>query len=326
MPNALVIHAHAKINLTLAVGPPMPPRGYHPICSWFACIDLADEVVLHRLAAGAASRFVVEWAEDAPRASPIDWPLEKDLAVRAHALLEQRVGRALPVEMRIRKRVPVGGGLGGGSSDAAAAMLGLNRVFGLGLTRDELVEIGMRLGSDIGFFVRALPEPEGTEAHASSAQVSGFGEVIELVEGAAAGAVRCPREVAHNLLLILPPFGCPTGAVYQTFDRDVRGDWGPSRVRAVLNRAAHEGEVLAADLFNDLAIPACRAEPRLEALRERLNAAMPEERIHITGSGSTMFIWLGLRSGPDWKAPGIALADRIREVAPEVAVVLARTL
>src|SRR6185295_18407432 len=123
------------VNLALSVGPPLPagdPRaGMHPIASWMHAIDLCDEVWITRLVTGA-SRLDIAWADDAPRPSPIDWPSEKDLAFRAHRLLEGDTGRALPAAIRIAKRIPVGGGLGGGSSDAAATLLALNDLFALG--------------------------------------------------------------------------------------------------------------------------------------------------------------------------------------------------
>ena len=78
----------ARLATYTKTQPPQPPRGYHPIHSWFVPIELHDTVTITPLATDQPSRHVVEWADDAPRPSPIDWPLEKDLAVRAHRLLE----------------------------------------------------------------------------------------------------------------------------------------------------------------------------------------------------------------------------------------------
>lgn len=268
------LKAYAKLNLALSVGPPRPPKGYHPIASWFVAIELLDTLLLKRLAEGAQSRHVIRWAEGAPKATPIDWAIEKDLAVRAHRLLQAHAGRELPVEMTLQKRVPVGGGLGGGSSDAAAMLMGLNAMFGLGLTSGELARLSMGLGSDIAFFVAEA----GTMA--APALVTGFGDRIERV-----APVR-----GVEALLIIPPFGCPTGPVYQAFDRAPTRDVDEGRVRGLIDAAARTGRIDSAGLFNDLAEPACVVEPRLREALGRIRAALgPGTPVHVTGSGSTMF-------------------------------------
>src|SRR5438105_752090 len=97
------LRAHAKLNLALSVGPPLadgPRAGFHPIASWFAPIDLHDTIEMEALAPGRTSRCSISWADGAPRPSPVDWPLNKDLVVRAHALLKAHAHRALPVSIR----------------------------------------------------------------------------------------------------------------------------------------------------------------------------------------------------------------------------------
>lgn len=255
------------MNLALAVGPPRPGDGYHPICSWFAPINLSDNLALERLPEGAPSRYAIEWAPDALRRSPIDWPIEKDLAVRAHRALEQHVARPLPVSMRLTKRIPVGGGLGGGSSDAAAMLLGLRELFELPLTDEALREISRPLGSDIAFFIADLPRP---------ALVEGLGDVISPL----------PRTEGF-LILLLPTFGCPTGPVYKAFDALGPGPIRDAEVRGMA--ATHTANLVSAPLFNDLAAAAERVVPELAMLRGRAQRAL-DRPIHITGSGSTMFI------------------------------------
>ena len=94
----LNLRAPAKINLALAVGPPLPPKGYHPIASWFAPIELFDELRLEALPQGSASVHEIAWEDG----RAIDWPLDKDLAVRAHRLIEQRLGHEPPIRLQQR--------------------------------------------------------------------------------------------------------------------------------------------------------------------------------------------------------------------------------
>ncbi len=298
-----MIAAYAKLNLALAVGPPMPPKGYHPIASWFLTIDLHDTLTLERLPEGQVSRFDIRWAADAPKKTPIDWPVEKDLAARAHALLEERAGRALPIALTLDKRTPVGGGLGGGSSDAASAMVGVNKLFDLGLSRAALAGLSMRLGSDIAFFLDEGPI-------ARPALVTGLGDRVE----------RLPPLPTAEVILLVPPFGCPTGPVYGAFDRAPTANADESRVRAIIAAAHTSGAIAPGALFNDLAEPACIVEPRLRETLGALRAAVgPSTPIHVTGSGSTMFC-----------VPGRSEAERvvaaIRAARPEVVVVRARTV
>jgi 4-diphosphocytidyl-2-C-methyl-D-erythritol kinase len=304
---SLSISAHAKLNLALAVGPPQPPRGYHPIHSWFVPVELHDTVTITPLSADQPSHHVVEWAAGAPRPSPIDWPLEKDLAVRAHRQLEAEVGRSLPVQLTITKRIPVGGGLGGGSSDAAAALMALNRAFALRLPSDRLRELSTKLGSDVAFFI----DDEATIASPRPAVVSGFGEIISRVS-----------TIPADVLLIFPPFGCPTGPVYAAFDRRSHSPIDPARIDTLFAAASGRQAVPVEALFNDLLVPALAVEPRLMDLIDRLDAAARRlgARIHMTGSGSTLFAIVPPSS------PGAALAAAIREAASEVAVVPTRLI
>ena len=299
-PTTITTHACAKINLALSVGPPVPPKGYHPIASWFVPIALGDNLELATLPVGEPSRFVIAWADDAPKPSPIDWPIEKDLAVRAHELLQERAGRELPVAMSLRKRTPVGGGLGGGSSDAAAMLRACIALFDLKLSRDELAEMSAKLGSDIAFFLDADDSGSILEAP-RSAIVTGFGERIE----------RLPP-IAAEILLLIPPFGCPTGAVYQSYDRSPR-PLEERRVRLLATEAAKRKTVSSGELFNDLAAPACIVTPRLGDVYVRLRREVSVP-VHVTGSGSTMFAL-------DANASAEAA---IRAAAPELVVVRTR--
>jgi 4-diphosphocytidyl-2-C-methyl-D-erythritol kinase len=275
------LRAYAKVNLALSVGPPVAggaKAGYHPIASWVHAVSLWDDVeveVAPSESRGLSRRparestFDIDWADDAPRPSEIGWALDRDLAVRAHRLLEAAAGEPLPVRVRVRKRIPVGAGLGGGSSDAAAVMLGVNEVYGLGLPALRLAALSAEIGSDVAFF---LDEGAGGEPPRPGL-VTGFGEQVERVP-----------PVAGELTLYFPEFGCPTAEVYRAYDA------APVALREADVAALARADVLdAGRLFNDLLPAAERVRPELGALRGRIRATSGAP-VHLSGSGSTLFV------------------------------------
>ncbi len=281
--------ARAKLNLALSVGPPRESDGYHPIASWMARVDLADDLTLTRLDAGDLSRYAIVWHDEALRPTPIDWSITKDLAVRAHLLVQEQLGRELPVQLKLEKRIPVGGGLGGGSADAAAMLLALDDLFGLELQRERLIEWAMRLGSDVAYCLHEAP-----------AVVEGVGEQITPAE-----------MVRGHALLVAPPFGCATGPVYNAFDA------APAQLRASeVHALARAGSIDSASLFNDLAGAAQEAVPALREIIELVRTCAGEERpVHVTGSGSTLFV---IDTEDDTAL--CAIAQRIRDQRDDVAV------
>lgn len=283
-------HCDAKINLALAVGPPIgtgePGAGLHPICSWMCRVGLGDTLTLER---APQTRYRRRWADG----SAINWPEDDDLAIRAHRRLETHLGTALPVEMGLTKSIPPGSGLGGGSSDAAGMLLALRELFELDVSIQTLRRLGAALGSDIPFFIDEASAPP-------PAIVSGLGERAERV---------APIEAV--VLLVLPPVRCQTGAVYRAFDSAPRdGDFEASS-RAVAD-AARRGDT--SSLFNDLRPAAEMVRPELAALREAIEHETGEP-VHLSGSGSTLFL---LNPRTD--------ADAIARIAPGCRVVTTRTL
>lgn len=267
MASPVSIRTPAKVNLALSVGPPepagTPDAGMHPIASWFAAIDLFDDITL---APADETKLHRAWADDAPSRAPLAWLPSDDLAVRALGMLSRHAGRELTAEITITKRIPVGGGLGGGSSDAAACLVAANKLFGLGLENHDLVELARRLGSDIPYFLDETPLPR-------PALVTHFGERIRRVELE-------PTE----LLLIVPNFGCHTGDVYREYDQS------PLTLDlARVAEMAERGRVVAGELFNDLALAAQRSQPELQTLLGRLGR-ITSEPIHVSGSGSSLFM------------------------------------
>lgn len=272
MSSSLTIQAPAKLNLALAVGPASRADGLealHPIASWMVTVNLYDELGLRRLDRGSISRYAILWHADAKRRSDINWSITKDLAVRAHLALERHVGEALPIQLKLEKRIPVGSGLGGGSSDAAAMLRGLNALFSLGLSAQELASIGSTLGSDIPYLV-----------HGGSALVEGFGERI---------ALHSSLPPIHAVIAF-PAVACATARVYRLYDemRDevAAGSTGRFETVAALARS---GTPRPHAPFNDLAPAAMRCAPELHVHLTEISS-LAERPAHITGSGSAIFV------------------------------------
>lgn len=138
----MIVPAPAKVNLFLHVTG-RRPDGYHTLESLFALIDLADTITLDARDDGAIVRI-----NDVPGVASDD-----DLAVRAARALQREAGVRAGVSLAVDKRIPMGGGLGGGSSDAASVLLALNRLWNVGWPRARLAALAATLGADVPFFV-----------------------------------------------------------------------------------------------------------------------------------------------------------------------------
>jgi 4-diphosphocytidyl-2-C-methyl-D-erythritol kinase len=266
MLDVVTVRAPAKVNLALAVGAARAD-GYHPICSWMVTFDLFDELEVKRLLPDRFSRYAILWHADARRRSDIDWPITKDLAVRAHLALQRRLARPLPVQVRLEKRIPVGGGLGGGSSNAAAMLRALNELFDLRLRVADLADVGREIGADVPFLV-----------HGGSAIVEGVGEEV---------SVHAHVPELH-VVLAFPDARCPTADVYRRFDEGAAADLRASAVRA-LAAGAMGRRPRPEDLFNDLTAAAVGVAPAIGRCIAGI-AEIAERPAHVSGSGSTIFV------------------------------------
>ncbi|HQY47083.1 MAG TPA: 4-(cytidine 5'-diphospho)-2-C-methyl-D-erythritol kinase, partial [Usitatibacteraceae bacterium] len=173
--------APAKLNLFLhVVG--RRADGYHLLQSAFALIDAADRL-----------RFAVREDGAIRRASELAGvPAESDLVVRAARLLQAEAGTRLGADIEVEKNLPLGGGVGGGSSDAATTLLVLNRLWATGLDRDALRALGARLGADVPFFV-----------FGRNAWVEGVGDRLTALDLPPAW-----------YLVLVPPVAVPTGEIF----------------------------------------------------------------------------------------------------------------
>jgi 4-diphosphocytidyl-2-C-methyl-D-erythritol kinase len=281
MSRPVAVRAPAKLNLALSVGPPVQTAAgsMHPICSWMVTVDLFDELLLMQLDPGSLSRYAILWHKQALRRSEINWSISKDLAVRAHVALQKHVGRDLPVQLNLEKRIPVGGGLGGGSSDAAAMLRGLNELFELGMSLDELADIGATIGSDVPFLV-----------HGGSAIVEGFGDKLS----------HQPSLPELNAVLVFPEATCPTARVYGLFD-----ELGPAQLQTeAIAAISSNGRIAAYAPFNDLTAAAMRVAPSLADDLAALSA-LADRPAHVSGSGSSLFVVC------DDPAHALALAEAV---------------
>jgi 4-diphosphocytidyl-2-C-methyl-D-erythritol kinase len=238
--------APAKVNRELRVGG-LRPDGFHEIRSRIVSIDVAD-----RLTVEPADDLVFSCDDPAVPAG------EDNLVVRAARLLARRAGIAAGARIRLEKRVPMGGGLGGGSGDAAAALLILARLWRVPDDADALSPLAAELGSDVPFFLTG-----------GEADVAGRGEsVLPLPDGAGAKPV--------DLVLLVPPFSISTAGVYRTYA-------GRGILSGTLAVASGQGEFFGP---NDLASAVQQVEPRME---EYLRSAQRASRdVAISGSGSTI--------------------------------------
>lgn len=269
--------AHAKLNLFLRVVG-RRADGFHELETLFQSIDLADELTF----APGRELTLTGGSEAAP-------PGPENLVLRAAAALREATGCPHGAAIHLEKRVPVGAGLGGGSSDAAATLRALNRLWDLRLPRERLLEIAARLGSDVPFALRG-----------GTAVGRGRGELLEPLP-----------TPALWLALARPSFGVPTPQAYRLFR--------PAPAAAPLGSflaalASGEPERIAPLLRNDLEAGVFSQWPELTALRERLLAA-GALGARMTGSGSVLF---GVAQD---EAHARAIAARLRDTSLWVQVV-----
>jgi 4-diphosphocytidyl-2-C-methyl-D-erythritol kinase len=248
--NTLTCPAPAKLNLFLhVVG--RRADGYHLLQTLFRFIDLND--TLH---------FTLRTDGQVLRVNALDGvPPEQDLCVRAARLLQQETGCRLGVDIELEKRIPMGGGMGGGSSDAATALLALNRLWGLGLSRQRLMQLGLSLGADVPVFV-----------FGENAFAEGVGERLQ------------PYPLPESWYVVLcPPVHVPTAQIFThpELTRNTISMTMRALPRGLDFRAGSQN-----GLKNDLQAVACKLYPEVAVYLAWLAKFAPAL---MTGSGACVF-------------------------------------
>lgn len=262
IPTAVTVRAPAKINLHLGVGA-VRDDGFHPLTTVYQAVGLCDDVTAHPADELSLELSTPDWIDAALV------PLDGDnLAQRAAALLGRHHRRELTGRLVVEKSIPVAGGLAGGSADAAATLVALDRLHGLDTSDDDLLRIAAELGSDVPFALIG-----------GTALGTGRGELVEPV-----------ADVGTWWWVLVPSLeGMSTPAVYAHFDK-LFPDAGPTPPDAEdLLGALRTGQPLslARALHNDLQEPAIDLRPELGALIEHGESEGALRGI-VSGSGPTV--------------------------------------
>lgn len=236
--------APAKLNLFLHITG-RRPDGYHELQTVFQLLDFCDEILVAPRRDGRITR-----PEGAAGVVP-----DQDLAVRAARLLQAASGSPMGAEIRVRKRIPVGGGLGGGSSDAATVLVALNRAWGLGWSLSRLAELGLELGADVPVFV-----------HGQSAWAEGIGERL------------APIDLPPAWYLVVCP-GCEVSTAAIFADSELTRNTPQTTITGFISAGGR----------NDCEAVVRRRYPEVAAALDWLDAQPGGAEGRLTGTGACVF-------------------------------------
>lgn len=265
MKNVTKIISPAKVNLVLAVGEKQE-SGFHEVQTIMHSLALHDTLSMRRFddeGSGEGLQVMLK-CESSFTIDPLLIKAEENIAYKAVVDLAKALGRTQDetIEMILNKVIPAEAGLGGGSSNAAAALVGAATLWGVGLEDERVQEVASRLGADVSFFLKG-----------GCARLSGKGDVFE--------AQLEPR--SGFVLLVRPDAGVSTGKAYAAFDED-----------PVLPSSEYLSSIAALDaavdvsLYNNLEKAACSVTPVVAQVLEWGRAAAGEENVVLCGSGSAV--------------------------------------
>lgn len=251
------IPAYSKINLYLKIGKKLS-SGYHKIQSVMQKVELSDNIVIEPV---SEDRIIVESTN--PELSG-----EENLAYKAALLLKKKYKVKQGVRIFIEKNIPLEAGLGGGSSDAAAALININKLWGLKLKEKQLIDLASQIGADVPFFI---------------------GENAALVEGIGDEIKRIKKSFSINVMLINPGFRVSTKWAYSAFDRQKQKTRTKADINALI-RAIEKKDIkeIANNLYNDF-------EPivtkKYKIINEIKNNLLRNDALNasVSGSGPTVF-------------------------------------
>lgn len=246
----LTLRAHAKINWFLHVRGKRPD-GFHEIASLMQCVSLYDIL----------SFSPADNIELAPVAGIA---MQQNLVYKAAELLRRHAGVSAGARITLEKHIPMAAGLGGGSSDAASTLMGLNTMWGLGMQHETLGDLAAELGSDVPFFLSSRP-----------AIVAGRGELITPIT----------KGPEYEIALIKPPVGVSAGSAYSGVRTYTSAQTDPETIISALNSGKEES--LRAMMSNDLEAPVFEAHPEISQIKESL-ARHGALASLMSGSGSTV--------------------------------------
>ena len=265
MKNVTKIISPAKVNLVLAVGEKQE-NGFHEVQTIMHSLALHDTLSMRRFddeGSGEGLQVMLK-CESSFTIDPLLIKAEENIAYKAVVELAKALGRTQDetIEMVLNKVIPAEAGLGGGSSNAAAALVGAATVWGIGVEDERVQEVASRLGADVSFFLKG-----------GCARLSGKGDVFE--------AQLEPR--SGFVLLVRPDAGVSTGKAYAAFDdAPVLPGAEYLSLLAGLNAAAD------VSLYNNLEKAACSVTPVVAEVLEWGRAAAGKENVVLCGSGSAV--------------------------------------
>jgi 4-diphosphocytidyl-2-C-methyl-D-erythritol kinase len=259
MTNQVAVRVPGKINLQLSVGP-LARDGYHELATVFQSVSLFDEITVSQIESG------IEITSDSKSNIPID---KENLAFRAAEIMRKKFDIESGLAIKIKKEIPVAGGMAGGSADAGGTIVAIDSLFSLGLKRDEMERISAALGADVPFTIAG-----------GTAIGTGRGDQIAPVLSRG----------SYNWVLALSTSGLSTPSVYKECDRLREGlDISKPFVSDSLLQALSHGDAkaLGKALSNDLQPAACSLKP---ALRLILDVGLDYGALGgiVSGSGPTV--------------------------------------